>query len=365
MATVGMLAVMGMLIWRSRDPDMWRWLERDREAAPAADQGQPAPLRGVGSVPQAAVPRGGVAGGQAAPAPALPASPKATGPTDQDPEEIEFMKEALQAVNDKTVETTRVEMIPYQRIVEWVLHQPFELLRQRASPARIARLLNAPDEYRAKLFSVRLDVQRVLRWDLKMYGPDQAGKKDPQPRQLLPLYETFGTAPGAGNWPFMVILVDVPKGMPLGEGLQERIQFAGYFFKVQKYIDRLHRENLAPVLIGRAEWVRPEPIALEKTDWVIGSGVGTGLALVALGSLAWALLRRKGRSTRLTGVPRPGAAMALEQWIDQAEGTPADGRPGEAPEPGLASPGPGGNGHGDGLAHPLSRGLDGHPPPGE
>lgn len=360
-----MLVVLFMLINRARDPEVWRWLASDQgddvtppAAAPQVAGKAPAQSKEAGQEP--AAPSESEPPSQPAEEPLV-----ATGPTDQDPEEIEYMKEAFQAVVDLSLENTKVEMVAYQRLVEWSLHQPFELMNRRAQRNVLAtQLFNAPDDYRGKLIRLNLLVIRVLKWDLKIYDEDATGK-DAKPAKTIPVYEAWGTTPDSGAHPYNVILVDLPPGMPIGDSLHNRVRFVGYFFKVQKYYDGLHRVNRAPVLIGRADWQAPPTPGFQKTDWYITYGFLGGMVLIAVVSLTLVFFRRRRRAADTLLVGSRSAAMRVEDWID-GTGSSESGEDNEADARHDVILGePKTNGDKNGKGKGFLRGLDVDHPPGE
>ncbi len=365
LSMIGMLVVLFMLINRASDPEVWRWLADDRgdDASPAAPL---TPPEGKPAAPpeQAGEKTSPPNRGQVASQP--PAQPLvATGPTDEDPEEADYMKEAFQAVTDSTLENSSVEMAAYQHLVQWSLNQPYELMNRRARrDVLYTQLLNAPDEYRGELIRLNLVVIRILKWDLKIYEDDGQTKKDAKPAKILPVYEAWGTTPDSGAHPYNVILVDLPPGMPTGTALYERVRFVGYFFKVQKYYDGLHRVNRSPVLIGRVAWQAPPTPGFQKTDWYITYGFGAAVIVIVVISLAFVLFGQKRRRLGMTLSGSRPARMSVEEWIDHAE----QGHLGDEDDADsehitmLEEPkGPGQKNDGKGLPH----GLDADHPPGE
>src|SRR4051812_46211437 len=88
-----MLAVIGLLISRARDPGAWRWLSEDSRPGTAS-----------ASIPQP---------------PSQPAAKTtADEPLDQDAEEISAAREEFGAVGDRSP-LTKEEMPAYWRLVRW------------------------------------------------------------------------------------------------------------------------------------------------------------------------------------------------------------------------------------------------------
>ena len=122
-----------MIDWAG-NPDNWRWLVQKPPAA---------------------------AGGRAASAPAPPL-PKATGPTDEDPDQAETAQEEFQALTDGTTKLGPEEMDPYNRLVFWVKNQSFARLDRRAQHGLwYTDLYDQPDKHRGELVALDLDIRRA------------------------------------------------------------------------------------------------------------------------------------------------------------------------------------------------------------
>ena len=115
-----MLAVLYMLLVWARDPNTWRWFA-DEPRAEA--NGQPVAKGGPEPKPEAK-------GEPAQPQPA--AEPAVKGPTDEDPEEQAAVREEFQAITDKSLQILPHEMVPYKRVLQWVVNQPISVMEKRA-----------------------------------------------------------------------------------------------------------------------------------------------------------------------------------------------------------------------------------------
>ena len=145
-----------------------------------------------------------------------------------------------------TLAIQREEMPAYDRVVGWVVNQPFSLLRKRArTDITFNDLVQSPNKHRGQLIELELNVQ-LLR------------KIEEQIPSGVPLYEAWGFTNDSGAWLYDTIVVDLPKGMPIGTRISEQVRFVGYFFKVQAYQPPLAKPRdpplPAPMLIGRLVW---------------------------------------------------------------------------------------------------------------
>ena len=158
----------------------------------------------------------------------------ASGPTDEDPEEADAIREEFQAVTDATLEMGVEEMAAYNRVVRWVVNQPVELLRRRArkNPA-FADFMHFPDKQRGKLVSLNLTIFRV-----RDAGQNEDGTQ---------LYEAFGPTQESGSWLYWGVAVDLPPGMQTGPKVYEKVTFVGYFFKLQGYEPGDAKPNAKPL----------------------------------------------------------------------------------------------------------------------
>lgn len=338
-----MLAVLYMLITRARDPNVWRWLANESGAVEEADDAATAPAKQAA----AAAEPGAEAPGQPAPE-KPPAEPAATGPTDEDPEERAAIEEEFQAVTDKTLQIGPVEMFAYRRVLQWVVNQPISVMRKRArKDLTFHDYITASDKLRGAMVELVLDAALITECDLRASDGST-------------LYEVWGPEADSrsGTWLYDTLVVNLPKGMPVGRRVTERVRFVGYFFKLQAYHEagaKPHAPPLvAPMFIGRLIWIRPEPPPPSSWNATWALVLVGGFGLVVVLQLAWMFFRASRRKSRIRplGEPKPGS-LEIDAWIEGAEqrGSP----PGDEMPQGEPSPEPGRNEEGDGehLSHPL------------
>lgn len=334
-----MLAVLYMLITRARDPNVWRWLANDSGTVEEADDAAAAPA----AKPGPEVP------GKPAPEKA-PAEPAATGPTDEDPEEQTAIQEEFQAITDKTLQINPEEMFAYRRVLQWVMNQPISAMCKRArKDLTFHDYITAPDRLRGAMVELVLDAALITECDLRASDGST-------------LHEVWGRSPDSGSWLYDAVVVGLPKGMPVGRRVSERVRFVGYFFKLQAYHEagaKPHAPPLfAPMFIGRLIWIRPEPPPPSSWNatWAVVLVGGFGLVVVL--QLAWLFFRASRRRSRIRplGEPTPGS-LDVDAWIEgagQVEGPPA----GETRE---GDPSPESDGNGEGKGGLFSRPLDDEP----
>jgi hypothetical protein len=315
MTGIVMLAVLYMLYSWARQASTWGWLVADgNKAARTGQAAGPRPKK---------------------PAPVEPAS----GPTDEDPDQAEMAGEEFQAITDGSLTLGPEEMEAYDRLVEWVKNQSFARLDQRAKKGlRYTHLHDDAERRRGELVALNLEI--------RMAG--DAGEN----RYGVPLYDAWGVTDESRGRLYALIVVDYPKGMPVGVSIREKAKFAGYFLKLQGYVPGEAKPGAAPekapLLIGRLEW---EPVVAPPTDntqeWTWGL---IALALVGLVIAARFVYHRvvRRRSAARSAVPeaRPGEVIPIDVWLDRSGFTsdeesdageaeahlPGDERPDGSPE---------------------------------
>ena len=68
------------------------------------------------------------------------------------------------------------------------------------------------------------------------------------------LYEAWVITEDSHPNPLVCVFEDVPKGLPLGVDVNEKVVFNGYFLKQFLYDSRNNVARAAPLLIGRIGW---------------------------------------------------------------------------------------------------------------
>lgn len=267
---------------------------------------------------------------QPQPAPDKVASkiPAATGPTDEDEDEQAGAEEDFDFVVDNLYHGTGEEHNAYQRLLRWVINQPFERLQARAKSANppMAEFLAAPKDARGKIFEFEVHAQRLLKFDDKFVFHDEDNPQEP-----VTYYELWGVTEESRGHLYDFIVFDPPEGMPVGNVINEQVRFVGYFFKDMAYLPAKAPPGgageLAPVFIGRIAWRRPGPAqALHGDDLPLLFGIIGGLAVLGAGwlGLMYFLTRRgaaKLAPTASVAIPR---AVTIDEWLDNSEEQEAD-----------------------------------------
>jgi len=313
---VMMLGVIYLLYQWAREESTWRWLagpdgssasglsgrveiagERAVPGGPSTAESVPPSGESESSRPRAAVPH-------------APSLPEASGFTDEDPEQMDAAREEFQVLTDGALKLSPVEMVLYNRMVLWVEHQSFERLRRRArSDLLFTHFHDEADRYRGQLVAMDLTAWRIL----------DAG----QSGDGVPLHEVWGVSPESINRLYVAIVVGLPKDVPVGPNVRERLRFAGYFLKLQGYQPYDAKPGApperSPLLIGRVERAAipaPKVDSTQEMQW----------GIVALGVIAavWAIqflyFKRRGKAFGRPAAPYEarGKAAAVDAWLEHS-----------------------------------------------
>jgi hypothetical protein len=290
---VVLLFLLGALINQARQPQMWAWLASD-------DGGQAAQITDAsaddGDDDSAARPW---------------RETIVPGPTDKDPAEWEAIQREFAAVDDKKPLAVE-EMAAYWRLMRWGRAQSFDDLRRHAGrEVPYKKLFDDAGHFRGKLMTFRMHVRQVVDWDVAEGSDFGTGVER--------VYEVSGATDQSQSLPFIVVVSELPPGMPRGTKVFEDVTFVGYFLKTMLYTDGLGTQRAAPLLIGRLQW-RQNPIhktrqqARQEFWWptIIG---GSALLVVVVASW-W--LGSKRRRTRVAMVPPEKEEDAVRRFAEQA-----------------------------------------------
>jgi hypothetical protein len=395
------MLVVGTLIYRAKDPAVWKWLapgeEKPKAAAPdvptraestaspgrkpgddlhsSQSRGDQTPIPGLTPGAQTLIPPGVPAKPPGAKVPAKPQAeeaaakpqvgeaaakpqaaeggakleePEPAGLTDEDPDERDEMvnNDAL-VIEDGTLHTSRTDQFAYSRLLIWVKNQSLARLRERVpkenEDVRYDRFVADPNEMRLQIVEIPLDVRQV-----EDYGVEGPGGGE--------LYEVQGF--NREKMLFFGVVEGLPEGWPSGPQVQEQVRLVGYFFKLQGYYPASGKARgaplRAPVIIGRLDW-QPSLVAPRDTTpgWVWGALamgviviVGGGMMLKSL--LVGRLFRRPPR-VRLPSLSPDPDAPTVDDWLNMAQsgGMGAGRNIGDNPGNNFSGNGESRSGHGE------------------
>ena len=212
-------------------------------------------------------------------------------PGHTDAEEIDALKEELQAVSDMSPLAAE-EMPAYWRMVKWASAIPGEELRKQArTDLLFTHLFQAPDKNRGALVNVKLHVRRIAQADAPTNSAD-----------VKRVYEAWGPTEESQTYPYCIVFVDPPVGVDLRPSVFYDARFVGFFLKKLPYEDATGTKRTAPLLIGRMVYdeaiaLRAQPDPGLNIKWIIGIVGGLVLALLAIQS--WAKVAPAGPRTPL------------------------------------------------------------------
>ena len=197
---------------------------------------------------------------------------------------------------------------------------PGELARISRREVMFAQLLDRPELYRGVPIRVDGTALRVMVID----GVSPALT----PRRRL--FQAWTITKDSMGYPFCLVTEDPPHDLAIGDDVNQRIYFDGYFLKLVAYQARDH-SRFAPLLVGRiGKYGAPAasgPLLPLPRGWTRSHSIVVGLGLLTfLGLLrVLALLRRQ-----RTPIWRPSASFAPSDRIEPE--ALADWLKGDAPE---------------------------------
>jgi hypothetical protein len=336
LAMIGMFVVLVMMIRVAGNPGVWQWLvskpaeqnvvvkEDDRVQQPAPDKvSRETVAPSAGSSPDA-----GPAAGKNVETPHKK-TPAATGPTDENDFEAFASARDYDAVTDGKEFIQAEDMPAYQRLVRWVINQPYQRLLDREAQKNptYGQFIAAPQDFRqpGKIFDFVVHLRQVNKFDDKLTFDDEV---DPHPPATL--YEMWGTTDESRGRFLHFVVYDPPAGLPMGRNVQEDVRFVGYFFRIQAYEPGRAQLNsrllLAPSFVGRIDWRPSGPARLVESSempWMIL--LGGGIAAVMAIWLGFVFLGKGKRNVAqlATDLPPP-PTITVEEWLDQVESNEAD-----------------------------------------
>lgn len=294
--TVMLLWVVGMLIYWSRDPAMWKWIADDVQEDAAAT-----------AKPD----------GDSAPAEATSHETLVSGPNDRQAFEHSEAERLFQAITDKEP-LAREEMPAYWKLMRWSMTEPFDDLWERSrKDVYFTHLAEAPEKYRGELIGLKVSLRRALAHEAE---ENSAGAKQ--------VYEAWGVTNESRSGLYCLVFYDKPPELAIQPSIHEEATFVGYFLKQFTYEDAMGTKRWVPLLIGRLHWrenvtrsaLRRQRESGYAWQWLIVAG-----AAVVFG-VAWA--RSRPSVNQGLDATSPPDHAAIERWLEtgaSADSSPSDG----------------------------------------
>lgn len=296
MSMMMLLVVIGMLMFRTRDPAMWRWLANDvsdNDATAAQPQSVPLSSEKDAGSDKAAEDKNKFV------------ETMLTGPNDQQPFEQSQAEYLYQAVSDKTPMAAE-DMPAYWKLMRWSMTQSFDDLWQRArKDFAYTHLAEDPERLRGNLIALKVTIHRCLKHDA------------PQNSQGLDeIYQADAVTNESRTGLYSLVFYDQPPQLPLGM-VHEQAVFVGYFLKLYSYEDAMGKQRWAPILIGRLRWrenlvrtaLRGDRSQKFVWPWMLGCVAVVGLIML------WTK-RYLAFGQVLAREPQPVDHAAIENWLE-------------------------------------------------
>jgi hypothetical protein len=200
-------------------------------------------------------------------------------------------------------------------LVEARKFSPEAFARSARRDVTFAHLFEQPSDFRGQVIHVEGRLKRLRKFD----APRAAAAEG-----VPTIYEGWVFEEIYFSNPFCVIVTELPEGIRVGERLEQRVAFDGYFFKNYKY-QAGDGKRLAPLLIGRTLLLR-EPAAAPESAWSFGNMFLPAFLILVLGTavlvvtLTWWF--RRGDSlvrARLAAAQRPTLPEPLPEEAAPAE----------------------------------------------
>jgi hypothetical protein len=266
---IAFLIVLALVYSWASKPRSWSWLDDSAETSTFDPEAEENPAAGASGHPE----------DEKKPSADEVIVP---GPTDQNAADATSAHPLFQAVTDREP-LSKIEMPAYWRCLKWARAQSFKDLERRAEKHVVfTQFWQQPDKYRGKLIRLRLHVVRILTWDSE---ENSAGVKH--------VYEVWGWTDESKSFPYVLILSELPKGIPIGDGLHEEGVFVGYFLKTMSYTAS-NKNRSSPLLLGRMKWLpatAPAHPVITARDWRWLGLVGIPVVLL-IGAVTWYRMRR-------------------------------------------------------------------------
>lgn len=291
MSMLMMLVIVGMLMYRTRDPSLWRWLaDDDRSVEPTQTGGESTPVAADPSEPEFV-------------------ETQVSGPDDRQPFEQSEAERLFQAVSDKEPISAE-EMPSYWKLMRWSMTQSFDELWERARKDRyFTHLGQAPQKHRGELIALKVSLRRALAHEVEK---NSAGVQQ--------VYEAWGVTEESRTGLYCLVYYDQPPQLPLRPSIHEEALFVGYFLKLLSYEDAMGTTRWAPMLIGRLRWrENPARVALSRDRsernaipfLVMGALAGVGLLVLWTKRYLAAGIQTKSET-------KPADHAAIEHWLEDA-----------------------------------------------
>ncbi|HEY1067055.1 MAG TPA: hypothetical protein VGE52_13120 [Pirellulales bacterium] len=228
-----------------------------------------------------------------------------------DPERFPIDRDAFNYVLDRT---SGIPQRAYFNLVNVAAQASLPDLKSHAKSESEITYLNLwthPADHRGELVTLTGHLRGAIAFDVT----EERSINEPEKRTLYQC-DLFTTA--AHPLPYVLIVTDLPNGMPKGRNIVEDVTFAGFFLKQWRYTSAGLVQRSAPLLIGRiVEWKKgadPAVAAEQRSHVTLGVAIGA----IAVLALAWRFAR--GPSAEPSLPPAQGDERSRLAALAEAEG---------------------------------------------
>jgi hypothetical protein len=206
----------------------------------------------------------------------------------------------------------------YKLLLDRVRDTPHAQLHDSARrDVRFSQLFENPDRFRGLPLHIDGTTRRVLIQHVEGSPLFHQGR----------YYEAWTFTPDSMAFPYVLAFENAPANLAIGDNIQQRVQFDGYFLKILAYMDGTGTYRAAPLIVGRFPPAQTAPTRGLTTPPAWLRLDPTILALVVLLS-AYALFRvvtvlaRLRRSARQPSIRIPRVVSdriepdELSAWIE-------------------------------------------------
>lgn len=223
----------------------------------------------------------------------------------------------FQGLQDRHVMTQR-DNAAYATLLARVREAPPEALaRESRRDVLFSQLLENPARYRGLPIHVEGTLRRVLRQDVEGSKIFRDGH----------YYEGYLFTEDSVRYPWVIAFEEAPPDLEVGDDIQQRVEFDGYFLKLWAYRAADDKARIAPLLIGRFPVARRSVKPVDR-GWPEVSWPFAALALITVYFTARVIsqmrrgVRERPQSRRTSVLQDQIEPAALADWIERA---PDDG----------------------------------------
>ncbi len=146
-----------------------------------------------------------------------------------------------------------------------------------------------PERYLGQPVTLRGHVRRIVKYSLDKKHPGAETQ-----------YEAWIYTQNSQTNPAVIVFTSLPRGMPMGDNILERVAVTGYFFKLYGYEAR-DTTRLAPlILASRLEWFPGKTATEQEISPVLFAAVA-GAVLIALVVILWLIKRTAYKDRQFRG----------------------------------------------------------------